>query len=79
MGHAHDGYKKSVNVRREIASMLEKRVTGIAQRALEPVDAFDAALCVLAGLDFLEGKAWPPTDQADVLKEGWIWFKRTDD
>jgi predicted RNase H-like nuclease len=42
---------------------------------LEDADVLDAMLCVLAGADFLSGKAYPPTDLALAQKEGWIWIR----
>ncbi len=36
-------------------------------------DILDACVCVLAGLDFLAGRAIPPTDMRLAQKEGWIW------
>ena len=42
---------------------------------LEDADALDAMLCVLAGADFLTGKAYPPMDLALAQKEGWIWIR----
>ena len=42
---------------------------------LEDADALDAMLCVLAGADFLAGRAYPPTDLALAQKEGWIWIR----
>jgi hypothetical protein len=42
---------------------------------LDP-DALDAMICVLAGADFLAGKAYPPTDLALAQKEGWIWIRK---
>ncbi len=46
---------------------------------LESADALDAAVCVVAGADFLRGKCWPPVDVARAQQEGWIWFPRTSD
>ena len=49
--------------------------------ALE-ADAFDAVLCVLAGIDAASGEALPPaesapaSDRATVEREGWIWVRR---
>jgi hypothetical protein len=34
----------------------------------------DAALCVLAGVDFIEKRCHEPPDLTAVEKEGWIWF-----
>ncbi|MFZ1396378.1 MAG: DUF429 domain-containing protein [Candidatus Promineifilaceae bacterium] len=39
-------------------------------------DALDAALCVLAGADFLRGLAEPPANLAQAQKEGWIWVRQ---
>ncbi|WP_420644402.1 DUF429 domain-containing protein [Candidatus Leptofilum sp.] len=39
-------------------------------------DALDAALCVLAGTDFLRGLAEPPTNRPQAQKEGWIWVRQ---
>jgi len=36
-------------------------------------NVLDAVVCVLAGIDFLEGRSVPPTDQPLALREGWIW------
>jgi len=45
---------------------------------LESADVLDAALCVLAGADFLCGAALAPDQQemATVRREGWIWVRR---
>ena len=34
----------------------------------------DAAMCVLAGADFIERRCHEPPDGVEVGKEGWIWF-----
>ncbi|MEN8208669.1 MAG: hypothetical protein ABFR50_05385 [Candidatus Fermentibacteria bacterium] len=34
----------------------------------------DAALCVLAGVDFIEKRCHEPPDPDAVRQEGWIWF-----
>lgn len=36
-------------------------------------DAIDAAVCVLAGADFLKGRCFEPTKPRLARKEGWIW------
>jgi hypothetical protein len=41
-------------------------------------DALDAAVCVLAGVDFLNGRAAPPGDLGTAKKEGWIWVRKPD-
>jgi predicted nuclease with RNAse H fold len=75
-GVAQDGYKKDAAIRQRIAKELRARVTGLSERAIEPVDAFDAVLCAVAAADFLDGNAWMPEDIVAARKEGWIWFTR---
>jgi hypothetical protein len=36
-------------------------------------DALDAAVCLLAAKDFLEGRAMPPPNRLLAEREGWIW------
>jgi hypothetical protein len=36
-------------------------------------DALDAVVCLIAGADFLNGRAVPPNDLQSAKKEGWIW------
>jgi hypothetical protein len=38
-------------------------------------DVLDAAVCVFAGVDFLRGEVYEPTDLALSRKEGWIWVR----
>ena len=40
-------------------------------------DAFDAVVCVLAGVDFLRGNVTPPSkaDREVAAREGWIWCR----
>jgi len=38
-------------------------------------DVLDAAICVLAGADFLTGRAMPPENMEVARKEGWIWVR----
>ena len=49
---------------------------GEVWRMEESDDALDAALCVLAGADFLRGEVYPPEDEELAKKEGWIWVRR---
>lgn len=41
-------------------------------------DALDAAICVLAGVDFLRGEVIEPTEMQLAKKEGWIWVRKPD-
>jgi hypothetical protein len=36
--------------------------------------AIDAAVCILAASDFLDGSARPPDDRELAEQEGWIWL-----
>lgn len=74
------GYKQSDGVReRELILEVMGHCIDLSQLdgvAALGVDALDAIACVLAGVDFLEGRAVPP-DQMDLaLREGWIWFSQ---
>ncbi len=42
---------------------------------LEDADQLDAALCLVAGMDFLCGRCPAPDDLALAKKEGWIWVR----
>lgn len=78
-GIEHDGYKKDPHIRHRISKQLSGRASGIVELAIDPVDAFDAALCVIAGADFLDGRVWLPEDAMSTRKEGWIWFRKNDE
>ena len=75
----HDGYKEDSQIRRKIAKQLSSRASGVLELTIDSVDAFDAALCVIAGADFLDGRAWLPEDEKSARKEGWIWFRKSDE
>jgi hypothetical protein len=78
-GIPQDGYKKDAAIRLRIAKRLGTRVSGLSERAVGPIDAFDAALCTVAAADFLDGDVWMPDDMVAARKEGWIWFKKSDE
>jgi len=43
-------------------------------------DVLDAAVCVLAALDFLAGNSMPPVVGDHLArKEGWIWVKKPEE
>jgi predicted RNase H-like nuclease len=65
-------------VRVEIVRGLCERIDAASLGPLlerEP-DLLDAAVCVLAGLDFLTGRALAPEARDVAQKEGWIWVRR---
>ena len=48
-----------------------------AEPLLAQADVLDAAVCVLAGADFLAGRALgPEAMSARIRREGWIWIRR---
>jgi predicted nuclease with RNAse H fold len=73
------GYKRpnQIEERREILRAL----ADVAQLPsdLSPfessADTLDAAVCLVAALDFLLGHAVPPADQQLAEREGWIWVR----
>lgn len=79
------GYKKNnqQKARLLIVDQLEQHHLRGARkfpRLLENDDALDAAICVLAGVDFLRGDVLEPKDAGVSMeiakKEGWIWVKK---
>lgn len=77
------GYKKSGSsgARLRIAGRLGRQIAGLRDRVNDPVDVFDACLCLLAAKDFMDGVALSPTpDQLQTAKkEGWIWVRPATD
>ena len=80
LGLPDRGYKDSadVAVRQQILAGLGQFITlpEDLTPALADADVLDALLCVLAGCDFLAGRAMPPEDWPLAQKEGWIWLRR---
>lgn len=74
------GYKQpeQLSQRHEIVEALSAKmrvhegVTDLTANA----DLLDAAVCVLAGADFLSGCALPPENLPLAQREGWIWTRR---
>jgi hypothetical protein len=79
-GVARSKYKDPATdgARDPMIAAFEPRLAGLRDRIGEPSDVFDACLCVVCALDFLEGRCIVPDptqrEAADV--EGWIWFAR---
>ena len=73
------GYKATGDVaqRRQILRGIKRRVQ-ISRRMpllLEDANALDAAVCVVAAMDFLSGSAIRPDDLNRAKREGWIWVR----
>jgi predicted RNase H-like nuclease len=64
--------------RRTISAGLERWMQLPAERndMESNADVLDAAICVLAGFDFVTGKATPPINLDLAQHEGWIWVRR---
>jgi predicted RNase H-like nuclease len=81
-GITSPGSRKDGEVGLHSRLMLIEKLSGLltvncAKSAMEAnVDAMDAALCVLAGHDFLQRQAYPPEDVQLARREGWIWVRR---
>lgn len=80
LGLPASGYKA-----REDAAVRERILYGLLEHMILPqdvtpakkdADVLDALVCVLAGADFLAGRAMPPEDEQLAQKEGWIWVRR---
>lgn len=79
-GLPHRGYKRpdAGKIRAEVASQLSASIN-LEEHSAALVGSdhiLDAALCVLAGLDFLEGRCVDPPRDGNWQQEGWIWFRR---
>lgn len=85
------GYKKKLAADRVLAQGARERLLlrlapeliiapALASQILtdKREDMLDAAVCVLAGADFLRGLCVPPTAEGLPLaeQEGWIWYRR---
>jgi hypothetical protein len=73
------GYKApgGQSLRAAVIDRLEHHfdLCGNRSRLLANVDVLDAAVCVLAGLDFEAGAAMPPGNIDEARSEGWIWAR----
>lgn len=77
------GYKdlqNGANERRIIVSRLREHLflpEDLDAALISCVDVLDAVVCLLAGADFLLGRATPPQGEETPLarKEGWIWCR----
>jgi predicted RNase H-like nuclease len=60
----------------QLRQFIEIKAGG--EKLIASPDALDAAVCVLAGNDFLLNRCFQPEEghEADLEKEGWIWVRR---
>lgn len=79
-GVARSKYKDPtlLGAREPMIAAFAPRLAGLKARIGEPSDIFDACLCIVCALDFLEGRCVAPDaaqrEAGEV--EGWIWFAR---
>ncbi len=78
-GFPAKGYKKpdQHKVRAEILARIDPVLCLPKDRKpmLANADRLDAVVCILAGVDFLNGCADPPADFPTARREGWIWVR----
>ncbi|MBN2500385.1 MAG: DUF429 domain-containing protein [Anaerolineales bacterium] len=76
------GYKKpaATTERQKVLTSLKQHmeIKTAPDLMLASPDVLDAAICVLAGADYLKGQCYPPDDLTLAQKEGWIWVKEID-
>ena len=90
-GYTYEGYKKNSEKNKQNREKILDSLSGYFQSGikechrdcmLKKADALDAVVCILAGLDFLKGKARGPEsalERTRAEKEGWIWVKRSNE
>lgn len=78
-GIRSSGYKEPGKriERQPIITWLATQMEGVTGHRLlaENADVLDAAICLVAGRDFLLGRAMAPTSLKLAKKEGWIWVR----
>lgn len=85
LGITPRSYKKPEQLATRMAlfdALSEHADIGAIRSAAEgSADAFDAAVCVVAGADFLLGRCRPPgePERVEAEREGWIWFRLRQD
>lgn len=66
----------AVATRQRILDSLRPRVAKAIRSTARVSDhVFDAAICVIAGFDFLRSECSPPVDLDEARREGWIWVR----
>ena len=79
-GFEHDGYRPAAgaSARVDLIDRLSAvlHVDQCHHAMAQSTDACDAGICVLAGADFLFGRALPPEDADLARAEGWIWVRQ---
>lgn len=79
-GYISKGYKKRDQIAersRIVAQLTECCTIRHSGDLISEADVLDAAVCVLAGHEFLAGRAMAPRDNSSAQQEGWIWVSAT--
>ncbi len=85
-GAAYQRYKKKsqLQARHKILMGLQELLPPIAEPSVLEgnADSLDAAICVLAGADFLQGEVYQPAEAGGpglllAQNEGWIWVRKS--
>lgn len=77
------GYKGNKAKHREARSALIKKLSKIMKfnvstnLLVSSDDALDAAICIMAAVDFARETVYKPGNIEVARKEGWIWFNQT--
>lgn len=80
-GLSGDGYKgkdqDKIDARRKLFDRLCSNISVeiSSDYLIENEDAFDAFVCVIAGVDFIKGRSVSPSSIETARQEGWIWVK----
>jgi hypothetical protein len=76
-GLKSSGYKPAVKqaVRKKLIEELNAPIRFDTPKInlMKNAHIFDAMICILAGLDFLQNRCFEPDNIDLALKEGWIW------
>jgi hypothetical protein len=63
----------------ELERIYRFSLTQAGRGLLSDPHAFDAFVCLLAAVDFLEGRATAPKEPQRLRREGWIWIRKPAD
>lgn len=83
IGLSERGYKGNKPEHREARTMILNELQSwvdidsqLSESVLVSDDTLDAVVCVLAAVDFLNGRCSGPKDKTSAEKEGWIWVRK---
>lgn len=81
--NGYEKYKKDSNLRESLLGIITKKYNIKVSNQNEEIlinsdHIFDAFICTLCGMDFINNKCINPPliEEKEIFKEGWIWFKK---